>query len=250
MRLVHGLLSRTSVMAMSVLLAWSAVLPALSGRAVTAAAPDDRGDAPSHLADETDRSAFRQWFTFLADAQFERRTADVIDCASLVRHAYREALRPHSPEWYRRSRLPLLASFPDVRHPPLGMREGAWLLFRLAERPVQYGEFAGAATLVRLNARLVDRDPLAAEPGDLLYFRQEDAVSPDHLMIVVGESRFEPSRRDWVVYHTGPQDRGLGEVRKASLADLQRHPSPRWRPLRANHAFVGVFRLTILDRGR
>jgi uncharacterized protein YfaT (DUF1175 family) len=205
-------------------------------------------EGASHLADETDRSAFRQWFTFLADAQFERRAADVIDCASLVRHAYREALRPHSPEWYRRSRLPLLASFPDVRQPPDEMRDGAWLLFRVAERPARYGEFADAATLVRLNARLISRDPLAAEPGDLLYFRQEEANSPDHLMVIIGESHFEAARRDWIVYHTGPPPGGPGEVRKASLADLQRHPSPRWRPLRANRAFVGVFRLSILDR--
>ena len=81
--------------------------------------------APSGL-DETDQAAFRRWFTFLADAQFERQTDDVTDCASLVRHAYREALRQHSPEWYRRSRLPLLVSLPDVRHVP-PVDNGAWL---------------------------------------------------------------------------------------------------------------------------
>src|SRR5262245_377356 len=64
--------------------------------------------------DESDRLAFQTWFTLLADAQFERPTADVIDCASLVRHAYREALRAHTPEWFRRARLPLTVSVPDV----------------------------------------------------------------------------------------------------------------------------------------
>ena len=29
------------------------------------------------LADESDRAAFRSWFTFLADAQFERAADDV-----------------------------------------------------------------------------------------------------------------------------------------------------------------------------
>jgi len=32
-------------------------------------------------------AAFRSWFVLLADAQFERPTDDVQDCAALVRHA-------------------------------------------------------------------------------------------------------------------------------------------------------------------
>ena len=47
------------------------------------------------LLDESDRASFRAWFVFLADAQFYRPTADVTDCAGLVRHAVREALRAH-----------------------------------------------------------------------------------------------------------------------------------------------------------
>jgi uncharacterized protein YfaT (DUF1175 family) len=201
------------------------------------------------VTDDTDRAAFQAWFTFLADAQFERRTADVTDCASLVRHAYREALRVHSPAWYRSSALPVTAVFPDVRNAPRA-EGGAWPLFRVAEHPDRYAEFADAVTLVRHNARLVGRDARAAHPGDLLYFRQEQADSPAHLMVFLGESRFDPSRRDWLVYHTGPDGASPGEVRKAALADLERHPSPRWRPLTANPAFIGVFRLAILDRER
>jgi uncharacterized protein YfaT (DUF1175 family) len=49
-----------------------------------------------------------------------------------------------------------------------------------------------------------------------------------------------------VVYHTGPSDEGAGEVRKARLATLALHPSPRWRPLASNPQFVGVFRLSAL----
>ena len=202
---------------------------------------------PALAADDTDRAAFQAWFTFLADAQFERRTADVTDCASLVRHAYREALRPHSPAWYRASALPVMAALPDVRDAPR-VQDGAWRLFRVGEHPDRYAEFADAATLVRYNARRVGRDARAARPGDLLYFRQEHADSPAHLMVFVGESRFDSSRRDWLVYHTGPDGASPGEVRKVALADLERHPSPRWRPLRVNPAFVGVFRLAILDR--
>jgi len=227
---------RRSVLAVSVLLTLSTSLIA------------DRS-SPITLVDDTDRTAFQAWFTFLADAEFERPSKDVIDCASLVRHAYREALRAHTPDWYRGRRLPLSVSFPDVRHTP-PTHDGAWLLFRTATNPDRFGEFADADTLVRLNARAIGRDTSGARPGDLLYFRQEDADSPSHLMVFIGPSRFDPSRSDWIVYHTGPQGSQPGEVRKVSLADLGRHPSPRWRPVMPNRSFVGVYRLALLDRER
>jgi uncharacterized protein YfaT (DUF1175 family) len=196
--------------------------------------------------DDTDRSAFRSWFTFLADAQFERAAPDVVDCAALVRYAYREALRQHSPDWYRRTNLPIAVSFPDVRHGP-PPSAGGWPLFRVAAGPDRFAEFADAATIVRLNTRRLGRDVRAAMPGDLLYFHQDDAKSPDHLMVFVGMSAFDRERRDWLVYHTGPDGGRPGEVRKVSLADLQRHPAARWRPVSTNPAFAGVFRLSILD---
>ena len=213
-----------------------------------------RPQAATRLADDGDRAAFRAWFTFLADAQFERPTSDVIDCASLVRHAFREALRPHTPAWYQRIRLPLTVAFPDVRATP-PVRDGAWLLFRVARSPDRFAEFADAATLVRLNARHLGRDARVARPGDLLFFVQDGGRdgrdgNANHVMVFVGESRFEDRGRDWLVYHTGPTGDGPGEVRKATLADMTRHPSPRWRPLPANPAFVGVFRLAILDGER
>jgi len=212
--------------------------------AVTLAAETGRR---SSRFDDADRSAFQAWFTFLADAQYERRAPDVVDCASLVRHAYREALRTHSPEWMRRSQLPLVPAIPDVRDVP-PITDGTWLLFRSARNPDRFAEFVDAATLVRLNARFISSDARAAQPGDLLYFHQAESRSPDHIMVFVGESRFERSGRDWLVYHTGPDGRSPGEVRKLSLAVLEQHPSPRWRPIRANEGFVGVFRLAILDR--
>ncbi len=199
--------------------------------------------------DDSDRAAFRAWFTYLADAQFERRSDDVTDCASLVRHAYREALRPHTPAWFQASRIPKLVAFPDVRQGP-AVNNGALMLFRVGTSPDRYAEFADAETIVNLNARRISRDVRAAQPGDLLYFRHDDAASPSHLMVVVGASTFDRERSDWLVYHTGPDGRFPGEVRKVSLADLQRHPSPRWRPLQANREFAGVYRLSILDQER
>jgi hypothetical protein len=196
--------------------------------------------AQVRLGDEADREAFRSWFTFLADAQFYRPTIDVTDCASLVRHAVREALRAHTPEWLRLAALPTAAPFPEVRTRPDGQPDG-WPLFQVGRG--RYAEFADARTIIGLNARPLGRDLGALRPGDLLYFRQDAQSSPDHLMVYVGSSRFEGDARDWVVYHTGPIDGGAGEVRKARLIDLTRHPVPRWRPLLHNPSFVGIFRL-------
>lgn len=197
--------------------------------------------------DDSDRTAFRAWFTLLADAEFERRSPDVTDCAALVRHAYREALRAHTPAWFQAAGLPRLVSYPDVRQVP-PMVDGAWLLFRTARQPERFGEFADAESIVSLNARRVSRDVRAAQPGDLLYFNHPEADSPSHLMVYVGPSSFDRHRADWLVYHTGPDEGTAGEVRKVAVADLLRHPSPRWRPVQANPAFIGVYRLSILDR--
>lgn len=202
--------------------------------------------AQIRLATEADRAAFRSWFVLLADAQFAQPAPEVIDCAALVRFAFREALRPHNSDWWRRLGLPPTPSFPDVKSAPQP-RGDLWPLFRVSagELP-RYAEFADARTIINLNTRAIGRDTDALVPGDLLYFRQPEQRQPDHLMVFIGRSLFEPAGDDWVVYHTGPIDGKAGEIRKVRLADLQKHPSPRWRPTPANPAFTGVFRLTLL----
>jgi uncharacterized protein YfaT (DUF1175 family) len=197
------------------------------------------------LADASDRAAFRAWFTFLADLQFERPAPEVDDCAALVRFAVREALRPHTADWVRRLALPLAPEFGDVRGGPRPGPRG-WPLFLVRRDPATFAEFADARTLVTLNTRPVGRDVRRAQPGDLLYFQQPGQRQPDHLMVVIGHSRYEAEGRDWIVYHTGPDPHGPGEVRKVRLADLERHPAPRWRPAAGNDRFVGVFRLALL----
>lgn len=206
--------------------------------------------APLHaqvrLADASDRAAFRSWFVLLTDSQFERPAPEIVDCAALIRFAYRESLRTHTPEWARRVALPFTPTFPDVRSAPQPS-PGGWRLFRVtSDAPGRYAEFADARTLVSLNARQISRDVGALQPGDLLYFRQPEQQQPDHLMVFVGRSFFDPEHMDWVVYHTGPTDAGPGEVRKVRLHDLSQHPAPRWRPLPSNPQFVGVFRLSLL----
>jgi uncharacterized protein YfaT (DUF1175 family) len=208
--------------------------------------------AQVRLPDAADREAFRSWFVFLADAQFYRPTPDVIDCAALVRHAAREALRPHSPEWLRTADLPIVRSFPDVRSRPPAVESGLALFRVSSHASSRYAEFADAQTLIRLNTRFISRDVGAARSGDLLYFHQPSQQAPHHVMVFVGASALEADGRDWIVYHTGPTPAGRaqaaspGEVRKVRLADLAQHPSPRWRPRPDNPNFIGVFRLNWL----
>ena len=199
--------------------------------------------AQIRLLDDTDRNACRAWLVVLADAQFYRPSADVTDCAGLVRHAVRESLRAHTPEWLRQWALPGMPTYADVRHPPLP-RDGSWPLFRVGDD--RYAEFADARTIIRYNARFISRSIAAARAGDLLYFHQDAGTVPDHLMVFVGPSVFDPSARDWIVYHTGPDGAKAGEVRKVRARDLARHPAPRWRPVPENPVFVGVFRLAFL----
>ena len=202
--------------------------------------------AQVRLADESDRAAFRSWFVLLADAQFERTTTDVIDCAALVRHAFREAVRAHTPEWLRQSQLPFTPRFADVRSAPRPTANG-WPLFRIDNSSTpKYAEFADARTIIRFNSRSLGRTTAGLRPGDLLYFHQPSQASPDHVMVFIGRSLFESEGDDWVVYHTGPLDDGPGEVRKTRLSTLMQHPAPRWRPVTANPQFVGVFRLNTL----
>jgi uncharacterized protein YfaT (DUF1175 family) len=202
--------------------------------------------AQVHLSDESDRAAFRGWFVLLADFAYYRPVAEVSDCAGLVRYAVREALRPHTPEWLRATGLPLTRGVAEVRERPVVAGDHL-PLFRIADDPrAPYAEFADAKTLLRFNAQFVARDLGAVRPGDLLYFQQPAQHTPDHLMIYVGKSPFDPSASDFVVYHTGPTDEGgPGEMRKVRLADLVRHPAARWRPLTSNSHFVGIFRLTL-----
>ena len=222
----------------SILLALSLAMAVFPARASTQLRLDEEGD----------RLAFRSWFALLADAAYYQPVAEVTDCAALVRYAARESLRAHTPEWLRLANLPAAAGLPEITHRPVVVANHV-PLFRVSSDPhAPLTEFADARTLVRYNAQLIARDVDAARPGDLLYYQQPSQRERDHLMIFVGPSRFDPSAEDFVVYHTGPDDRGRpGEVRKVRLADLLRHPSPRWRPLASNGNFVGVFRLVMMS---
>ncbi|HKF48733.1 MAG TPA: DUF1175 family protein [Terracidiphilus sp.] len=205
------------------------------------------------LTDPADQAAFRRWFTLIAMYQSARPKgevpAEIVDCASLLRYAYREALKRHDAEWVMATGIEAPMAGGDVRawrYPdtPLGMG-----LFRVTSGPFvaadaangAFEQFADAKTLVERNAYLVSRDVRAALPGDLLFWRQFGQSSPWHSMIV---TRVAADAE--VVYDTGPDHGEPGEIRRVRIAELVEHPDARWRPMEGNPNFLGVYRWNIL----
>ncbi len=212
------------------------------------------------LNNPADTRAFRDWFRFLAEEQYYRGDdldPEINDCAALLRYAYREALRRHDGEWAVRVGLKAVKPIPDVmrfQYPFTPLRAD---LFRLKPGAFQlddlqsgaFGQFADAETLLLYNASAIGKDIGQARPGDLLFYRQENQSMPFHAMLYLGQSTMEQGgRTDYVLYHTGPDGSWKGEMRRPSLAELFRHPEPRWHPTAANPKFLGVYRWKILGQ--
>src|SRR5271166_668696 len=85
------------------------------------------------LTDPADQAAFRQWFTQIADFQAVRPKqeipAEITDCASLLRYAYREALKRHDDTWFTETGTEVAALPGEIR---------AW---RYPETPLGAGLF-------------------------------------------------------------------------------------------------------------
>jgi len=205
------------------------------------------------LTDPADQAAFRQWFTQIADFQAIRPRSDVpaeiSDCASLLRYAYREALKRHDDTWFAESKTEVAALPGEIRawrYPETPLGAG---LFRVRPGSFEradatngtFAQFADAKTLVERNAYFVTRDVRQAQPGDLLFYRQFGQSSPWHSMIV---TRVEGLPA--VVYDTGEDHGKAGELRRVALAELLNHPQPQWRPVPGNPNFLGVYRWNIL----
>lgn len=209
------------------------------------------------LDSEEDQLAFQHWFTFLAESTYFQtesdRPSEISDCAALIRFAYREALRKHDAAWaneWHLPRSPITHSVSKYEYPHTALGSGLFRTKQGAFAPEDitngtFAQFADAESLRRYNTHFVSRQMNAARPGDLLFFRQEGHTMPFHTMIYVGPSYFTDGS-DWLIYHTGPNDGGRGEIRRVTVTELQHHPEFRWRPLPQNPAFLGVYRWNIL----
>jgi uncharacterized protein YfaT (DUF1175 family) len=215
-----------------------------------------RLDSPS------DQDSFRRWFTLIAEFQALRAPAElpreIDDCAALLRYSYRNALHAHDAPWQLESNLPsqsALGAIEKYQYPftPLGAS-----LFRVRPGPLaaedsrngSFAEFADAKTLKDFNTHYISRDIRAARPGDILFYRQLQQDSAFHSMIFVGRSQWlreaADSAGNFVVYHTGPEGKSRGEMRRLGVVELLQYPSPRWRPVAGNTNFLGVYRWNIL----
>lgn len=201
------------------------------------------------LDDPYDQQAFRQWFTFLAEAQYFNEPAgrppEIVDCAALIRYAYREALRKHDHHWSVEARLPLILPFDSVGKYNYPYTPAGPSLFRIraGDDRAAFAQFADVKTLRAHNTRFVSRDIRQAAPGDLLFYRNGVGY---HSIVFIGGSHFAADGASYVVYHTGPEGRNPGEIRRPTLSELMRHPDAQWRPIDANVSFLGVFRWKIL----
>jgi uncharacterized protein YfaT (DUF1175 family) len=208
------------------------------------------------LSNAVDRRAFRGWFTLLAESQYYKRKlpVEIDDCAALLRFSYREALRQHDSAWLSAMSLQAAPAYGEVRqyhypHTPLAasifrVREGSFQSADLSDGT--FAEFADAKTLWRDDAYSLGRDLARARPGDLLFFRQAEGHTTYHAMIFLGHSQVEPGPEEYFVYHTGPQGKDPGEIRRLTVAELMNFPDARWRPVSSNPSFLGVYRWNIL----
>lgn len=213
------------------------------------------------LHDSADRDSFRAWFALIAESQYYRHgglPAEIKDCAALLRFSYHEALRRHDSGWTNTMLLPAAPPAGDVRQYqyPYSPLHGAMFRVRDGEFTAAdlgngaFAEFADAKSLWLHNSHIVGHELANAMPGDLLFFRQSAGQTghglPFHAMIFLGNSRVEPGREQYVLYHTGPRNDSPGEIRRLSLAELRNYPDARWRPVPSNPAFLGVYRWNIL----
>lgn len=176
---------------------------------------------------------FRDWMTCIVHAQLQQGPTPrwlQRDCAGLVRFAVAEALREHDAKWLqamglRKRRIP---------QPLTLTQEQSKLRHNWQRVDGERSSWVGALELVQANTRLVSRDPLMAQSGDLFFFDQGDE---QHLMIWMGR---------YLAYHTGhasAQDNGL---RAYPLAQMMEWRDTRWKPHADNPNFAGVYRLNFV----
>ena len=199
----------------------------------------------AELLNEDSRKNFIARFVRIAETQFLKESPawekSQRDCAGLVRFAYRESLKLHDAAWTSKSGisetkdLPQITEFfyPDI--PILGVK-----IFKINEGSADdvstFGEFADAATLMRLNMDFISKDVYYAERGDILFFCVNSGNGFSYHTMIVTENNPETS----LIYHTGEN----GIVKRVNTSYLAE--SVVFRPAEGNKNFLGVFRFKII----
>ena len=177
---------------------------------------------------------FRSWFLRIVGEELRRGPSPRWvhrDCASLVRFAVGETLRPHDEKWRKASGVGNYPLPPELNLP----EEQLLLRNRWKTHEGDYQAYVSAIGLVQGNTVFVSRDILLARPGDLLFFDQGD---DQHLMIWTD---------DGVAYHRGKTLPGDNGLRAVSLQQLLNWKDSRWQPKLENSNFAGVYRFSFLS---
>ncbi len=210
------------------------------------------------LNDELDRQSFLKWFVTVAEAQFYQPSdywhQEQRDCAGLIRFAYREALKQHSENWFKKVPLTQLEPISDVQkynYPKVPLLEQN--IFRKSDLSIGqaaidsiFTNFVETRYIMNNNCIALGKDRLVSRSGDLVFFFHfDDPNMPLHSMVFI-KDQINPAQ-DRFIYHTGPDDFGRAEVRKLDRQTLDRHPDPRWRPEMKNPYFLGYYRWKIVS---
>ncbi|MDH5657294.1 MAG: DUF1175 domain-containing protein, partial [Spirochaetia bacterium] len=209
-------------------------------------ADEDHFPDTAELNAESDRNAFLDWFVRIAESQFKKKNygwnPDEQDCSGLIRYSYREALKKHNTEWYRKNGIVMDKNLPDVDRfnypdvPLIGKK-----IFKIkkgpASDPESFGVYADAKTLMSFNLDFISRDINEANQGDILFFHDPDNFnSPYHSMIVV-----KNDLQDIILlYHTGTEQ-GIKRIPLSYLENSERFYPGVW-----NRYFMGIFRFHII----
>ena len=199
----------------------------------------------AELLSENSRKNFTARFVRIAETQFLKESPawkkSQRDCAGLVRFAYRESLKLHDSAWTLKTGitdtkdLPQINEFSYPEIPLLGVK-----IFKTSEGEADdittFGEFADAATLMRLNMDFISKDLSHAERGDVLFFCINSGNSFSYHTMIITEKN--PEIR--LIYHTGEN----GLVKRVDSAYLSE--SPVFRPAESNKNFLGAFRFKII----
>jgi len=83
----------------------------------------------------------------------------------------------------------------------------------------------------------------------MFFLNDVNTKWPYHSMIYIGNDKIGKINKfdDWVIYHTGPNDKNPGIIKKIRISDLNLHPNKRWHPNANNPYFLGFYKWKILN---
>lgn len=198
----------------------------------------------AELWNEEEISLFRERMRGFIIHALKEQPEEIKDCASLLRYAYRMAMKPNKevgeifkntlgyvPEDLRSFKYPQI---PYIREKLFRIREGKW-----DGDTDAFSSFADLYNLSHYSMRFISREVEEAKTGDVIIFSDKRGII--HSMILV-----DIHGKKNLIYHTGGK---AGIFRIVELEEFMNFPDKRWRISSGNRYFTGVFRWKIINDG-